>query len=239
MALQGGEHGTLGERLFIVPASHTRIVDLSFQVEMYELFHRTPTARAGHMIGTSTLLFGVFVLASHAPGILAPLLAAALIVWLAVCGFTLDRLTGLITALYGIALAIAAQRSRLGMSMGVALTLVGCAAQTFSHLFEDVPPPLSGTTGFVSFRAWFWRLDALQALRAAAQTLVIFYWLEFWAGFRILPLQVLHLLMRAGRRPRLRSALDARIAEILADSTSSWKHPRVTGSFLAGSGGGA
>jgi hypothetical protein len=44
--------------------------------------------------------------------------------------------------------------------------------------------------------------------------------------------------MRAGRRPHLRSALDARIAEILADSTSSWKHPRASASLLAGTGGG-
>jgi hypothetical protein len=238
MLLKGGEQGTLGERLFIVPSAHTRIVDLSFQVEMYELFHRTAIARAGHMIGTSTLLFGVFVIASRAPGVVAWLLAATLIVWLTACGIALDRLTGLVTGAIGIALAIAAQCSGLGVSSGIALALGGCVVQTFSHVFEDVPPPLSGTAGFVSARAWFGRLDAAQVLRSTIQTLAIFYWLEFWAAFRILPLQVLHLLMRAGRRPRLRSALDARIAEILADSTSGWKRPRVTGSLLAGSGGG-
>ena len=108
----------------------------------------------------------------------------------------------------------------------VSLPFVTSSVQTFSHLFEDVPPPLSGGEGFVPLRVWVRNVDFRVVLRAALLTLLVFYWLELWASFRILPLQVLHVLMRAGHRPALRRAVDARVADILGGRAGGWQ--RVT-----------
>jgi uncharacterized membrane protein YGL010W len=227
--------GTLAERLLIVPAAHTHIGHLRFQVEMYELFHRTPGGRLGHGLGTPTILFGVLMLVSRAPGPAAPLLAAGLVLGIAAWGAALDRVVGAVTLVLGAALAVGAAASGRAIgdgalvAVGLALVLGGCAVQTFSHLFEDVPPPLSGAKGFVPLPAWLARIGVVAALRAAALTLGIFYWLELWASLRLLPIQVLHLMMRAGFRPELRRALDARVAEILAEPTADWRRPRALG----------
>jgi uncharacterized membrane protein YGL010W len=222
---------SLAERLFIVPAAHTRLADVAFQAEMYELFHRTPAGRIGHMIGTPTILLGVLVLTSRAPGAAAPLLAVALAFGIAAWGLVIDRLAGLVTSIATALLAVSAfvLARALGpetaLAAALALVLGGCSVQTFSHAFEDVPPPLSGAAEFVPPSAWLRRARLREVVRAASLTVGVFFWLEMWATFRILPLQVLHLLMRAGHRPELRSALDARVSAILAAPASDWKQP--------------
>ena len=238
------QRSSLAERLLIVPAAHTRLGDVSFQVEMYELFHRTPAARIGHMLGTPTILLGALTLASLAPGAAAPLLAVALALGVAVWGMAIDRLVGLVTAIAAAALdgGAFALSHRVGPETALVVALAclfgGCTVQTFSHVFEDVPPPLSGSAGFVQPVAWARRLHARDAVRAAALTLGVFYWLEMWSAFRILPLQILHLLLQAGHRPALRRALEARVAAILAAPASDWKRPAAL-SATAGRGQGA
>jgi hypothetical protein len=218
---------SLAEHLFIVPAAHTRLADVAFQAEMYELFHRTPAGRIGHMIGTPTILLGVLMLISRAPGAAAPLLAVALAFGIAAWGLVIDRLAGLVTSIATALLAVSAfvLARALGPETALALVFGGCAVQTFSHAFEDVPPPLSGAADFVPPSAWLRRARLLEVVRAASLTVGVFFWLEMWATFRILPLQVLHLLMRAGHRPELRGALDARVSAILAAPASDWKQP--------------
>lgn len=78
---------------------------------------------------------------------------------------------------------------------------------------------------FVPVGTWRRRVGARGVLRVALLTVVVYFWLELWASFRILPLQLLHLLMRAGHRPDLRRALDARIAAILSEPASGWRRP--------------
>ncbi len=101
--------------------------------------------------------------------------------------------------------------------------------QTLSHLFEDVPPPHSGTPDFVPILPWMRRLDIRALLRSLVLTFGVFFWLELWASLRILPFQVLHLLMRAGYRPELRRSIDERIAEIVAAPSTDWRRPRARG----------
>jgi hypothetical protein len=220
--------GTTAERLLIVPAAHTHLGRLSFQLEMYELFHRAPAARAGHIIGTSTVLFGVFMLTSLAPGPSDAVIVAAIVLGMAAYGAALDRAAGIATAAVGAVLAATAYATSRALDprFGLAFVMGGCAVQTFSHLFEDVPPPLSGGDRFVPLRVWLRSVDLGIVLRAAMQTALLFYWLELWASFRILPLQVLHLMMRAGHRPALRRAVDARVADILGGRADGWQ--RVT-----------
>jgi len=222
---------SMAEALFIVPAAHTRLADVSFQTEIYELFHRTLGARIGHLIGTPSVLFGTLLLASGAPGAAAPVLVIGLILGVAAFGVAVDRLAGLATAIASVLLAVAALllTQALGpeTALVVALSCVfgGCAVQTFSHVFEDVPPPVSGSPEFVTPSAWRRRVRVFELLRLTLLTFLVFYWLELWACFRILPLQILHLLMWAGHRPDLRRALDARMAAILAAPASDWRRP--------------
>jgi hypothetical protein len=226
--------GTLAERILIVPSAHTHLHAISFQLEMYELFHRTWGGRIGHMLGTPTVLFGVLLLLSRAPGAAGPLLAGALVVLMAGWGAAIDRLVGLLTGVAVTALAVGA--AALGAALGsggprVAVLLIfgACAVQTFSHLFEDVPPPHSGTTEFVPIRSWLQRIGLRDVVSSTVLALGVFYWLELWASLRILPIQVLHLLMHAGHRPALRYALDRRVAEILAAPAGDWRRPRARG----------
>lgn len=232
---------SLAEQILIVPLAHTRVTDIAFQAEMYELFHRTAPGRIGHMIGTPTVLFGALTALTFAPSAAAPVLATALVVGVSLWGLAVDRLAGVLTvvatgALAGGAFALArAVRPEIAFAVALACVFGGCAVQTFSHMFEDVPPPTSGTEGFVPMTAWLRRIRALDALRATLLTLGVFYWLEMWAAFRILPLQILHLLMKAGYRPELRRALDARVAAILASPASDWKRPAAIAAGSVGS----
>jgi hypothetical protein len=233
-AVSKGPVGTLGERVLIVPMAHTELGDVSFQLEMYELFHRTPGGRIGHMIGTPTILFGLFLLVSRIPGVGAGLVAGALITAIAAWGLVIDRLTGAVTLALctGLGLGALAAGASLGAQaivVGIALAVAGCLVQTLSHLFEHVPPPQSGTTEFVPVRTWLRGIGVVDALRSALLTFAVFFWLELWATLRIWPIQVLHVLMRVGHRRALRRALEERVAEILADPAADWKRPRVRG----------
>jgi hypothetical protein len=219
---------TLAERILIVPLAHVRIMDVRFQTEMYELFHRTTGARLGHLCGTPIVLFGLFMLAAQAPWVAAIALASGLFALVVLWAFVVDRLVGALAAAGSLALAAGAFATvRLvnndGFVIGVAATLGGCAVQTFSHLFEDVPPPQSGTERFVPIGAWIRTIGAVEMLRSTALTFLVFYWLELWAAPRVWPLQILHLAMRAGYRPDLRGRLDDRVATILASPEGTWR----------------
>jgi len=140
----------LSDTLLIVPLAHTRVVHVSFQTLMYELFHRTTGGRVGHLIGTPVVLFGALVLTSCVPGEAAEGLAIGLSLAITAWGFAVDRLAGLATAIvlallatgaFALARALGAEAA----SAGVACMAGGCAVQTLSHTFEDVPPPMSGS----------------------------------------------------------------------------------------------
>src|SRR5205823_3295088 len=106
-----------------------------------------------------------------------------------------------------------------------ALLIGGCVIQTFSHMFEEVPPPQSGSAEFVPFGRWIRAVGAREIVRSTVLTFGVFIWLELWATPRIWPLQLLHLLMRAGHRPELKRKLAARVAAILAAPLSDWRRP--------------
>ena len=40
---------SVAEYLLTIPAAHTRLDDIRFQVDMYEVFHRTPAGRISHL----------------------------------------------------------------------------------------------------------------------------------------------------------------------------------------------
>jgi len=217
------------ERILIVPQAHTAIFATRFQIEMYELFHRSLGGQLGHMIGTPIIVLGMFVGlhgATHSvwPGI-------ALLAAIVALGMRVDAIAASIIGVLGatmlaLTVAWADVWAASGTVVGAALVGTGCAVQTLSHLFEDVPPPLSGTTRFVPVREWLRRLDLRNAARSSLLTMGVFFWLELWATPRIWTIQVLHVLMGGGYKPELRAALDRRAQEILADPTCDWRRPQ-------------
>lgn len=218
---------TAAERLLIVPKAHTALLDTRFQIEMYELFHRTAVGRLGHMIGTPAILLGVFIALQLVSG--GPFVGLAVLAAIAAFAMRVDRLVALVTVLLGFGLigASAALIPLLWAPAWTAVALIfgGCLVQTLSHAAEDVPPPHSGTNVFVPVWTWMRNLTLREAARTTVMLFGVFYWLEMWATFRIWPLQILHLMLAFGYRPELRRALDQRSAAIVAEPTSDWRTP--------------
>jgi uncharacterized membrane protein YGL010W len=216
------------ERLLIVPQAHTAILHTQFQLEMYELFHRTAGGRIGHMIGTPTILAGFTILLTVVGGTGWP--AAALFAVIALYGVRIDLLAGAATAVGGgslMALTLAMMPAESGQALLVSAGLIvgGLLVQTGSHVFEDVPPPHSGTAEFLPVGQWVRQVGVLEVLRSALLMVTVFLALELWATFRIWPLQLLHVLMAVGYRPELRAALNARSEAIVAQPGTSWRRP--------------
>jgi uncharacterized membrane protein YGL010W len=227
---------SVAERLLIVPRSHTDVFATRFQVEMYELFHRTPGGRIGHMLGTPLILLGVMMLLAHATGVIWP--SVVLAAGIGVYGMRVDRRVGAVTAFLAVGLAFAALliAQNTGAQtywVGAALVVGACFGQTLSHAFEDVPPPHSGTTDFVPVTQWARVSRIKDFARSGALVVGVFFWLEFWATFRIWPLQVLHVMMALGYRPELRAELTQRCEEIVAaPAGSDWRSPADTAATL-------
>lgn len=219
---------TRAEKLLIVPRAHTALLDTRFQIEMYELFHRTWGGRLGHIVGTPLILTGTFVALHAATHSAVP--GALVLFAMSVFALRVDRMVAVLTALLGAALVgLAANLAPSDLAdaaaLSLGLVLGGCALQTFSHAFEDVPPPHSGTTEFVPVGSWFRAQPVVEFIRTGVMLVGVFFWLELWATYRIWPLQILQMLTWLGYRPELRAALDARSAEIVAHPTSSWRVP--------------
>ncbi len=216
------------DRIFIVPAAHVAIFRTRFQVEMYELFHRTLGGRLGHMIGTPTIVLGVLTVLHAATGLHWP--GGLVIAGIVLVGLATDVLAASITGLLGLVLlgsaaALSAQVGGWALATGIGLIVLGCLVQTLSHAFEDVPPPHSGTSHFVPMGEWLRSITPREFLRSAVMTVGVFYWLELWATFRIWPLQVLHVLLALGYRPALRAELDARMEAIVEQPETDWRRP--------------
>jgi uncharacterized membrane protein YGL010W len=216
------------ERLLIVPAAHSEVFATRFQLDMYELFHRTWGARLGHMIGTPATLLGAFVLLALLTSLPWPALLVLAVI--AAFGLAVDKLATAIVMVFGAGLVALADLLVVSVGpsswmLGLALIVGGCLIQTLSHLFEDIPPPHSGEPRFVPPIEWLRGVGVRETLRSAALTVGVFYWLELWATLRIWPLQILHLLMACGYHPQLRASIDAQIDQIVRNPLSDWRRP--------------
>lgn len=224
----------LTHALFIVPQAHVRF-DRRFQTEMYELFHVRPLARWGHLICTPIIVIALLA----ALAALGPLTAAgplaidgALIGALAIVAwsFYVDRVAALVMIPLALAAALGARElaSALGahaVPYALALAWAGGLLQAISHASEPIPPPWTGSHAFVPLGTFLRTAPPSRMLGLALLSPTVFTLLEVWASPRVWVLEVLHLMMRAGYRPELRTQLDARIDEMLADARTGWAQP--------------
>lgn len=217
-----GMASRLAHALLIVPQSHVRF-DRTFQAEMYELFHRRPLARYGHLLVTPVIniaLLAALTSVVPAAGLVG---AAAIALW----SLYVDRVAGVIM-LPIIAAALAAHAlAGLSPLAWLAIVWAGGFAQALSHASEPIPPPWTGSHRFVSLGPWLRSAPATHIVALALLSPTVFPLLEIWAAPRVWVLQVLHLMMRAGYRPALRDQLEVRVIEILDDARTGWAQPEL------------
>jgi len=226
----------LTHALFIVPHAHVRF-DRMFQTEMYELFHRRAPARFGHLICTP--LINIAVLA--ALGVVVPVLelgpllvdgaivgALAIVLW----SLYVDRLAGLLVLPLAAAAVLGArelaavlgEHALPGALIGAWL---GGFLQAMSHAAEPIPPPWTGSHCFMPLGTWLRAAPLSRIVGIALLSPTMFPLLEVWAAPRVWVLQALHLMMRAGYRPDLRTQLDARVVAMLDDARTGWPQPEL------------
>jgi uncharacterized membrane protein YGL010W len=213
-------------RALIVPETHTRIFDARLQATMYAVFHRDWRCRWGHRLLTPVIVLGMLILAaslSRAHPLPAVVLLGALLVALWV---RLDAAATLLAAPALVGLAVLAlwlvHQVDDGVALGSALVVGGAIGQAGTHLFEPVPPPLSGSDGFVSGPVLL-RRHGVKGLAAALVLWLAFYWvLEVWAATRVFVLQWQQVTFAFGARARLARAIRLE-AERFHAAPAAWK----------------
>lgn len=167
-------------RSFLV-APFTQLTFVSFDLQMFlfDVFHTTRVARVGHFAG----MFGV------------NLFALALAV-----RWSGSALGGAVVA----ACALGAVATPRALAVGVAIS---GAVVSLSHAFEPLFPPRAGDPfRWLSVAEYVWGptstrhrpgVVALRALRVESFTLIGWFD-EMWAAPRLLPYNVLRLMLRAG-----------------------------------------
>jgi uncharacterized membrane protein YGL010W len=204
--------------LLIVPEAHYRVHDARFQLVMYELFHRTIAGRLGHALSTPVVMVGLFTLTSLVsigPVPVSVAFAIAMAGWY----FFVDRASGavmvpLLALAWTLGMAIASVEH--AVAIGAALVVIATYVQTWSHTFEDVPPPTSERPGWVPPLEWIRTARLLAIVRGAVLGATFFPVLELWAAPRVWQFQAMHAMLRLGWRPELRREVDAEVRSILA-----------------------
>ena len=223
--------------IFIVPDAHTRITDAEFQGEMYEVFHTSLLARAGHAVCTPIINICLFALAGLlslsmpvADGAItltgtpiAALLALAFHVVI------YGRWALIMTPVLALAALLATMlRQELGnqlVAVAVSVMIAATLFQTWSHLGEPLPPPWSRSHCFAPVREVVRQSSPPQLALLVLYTVSLFPLLEFWAALRIWPLQVAHVLGRAGWMKERTRRLQERVRTIQADTRAGWDQP--------------
>lgn len=225
----------------IVPSAHTRVFDATFQLEMYEVFHTTSATRVGHLLCTPIANISLLAAATAFPFVpvtplgwmtfdgaaLAALLALA--VYVAVHGTWAFVMAPVLMLSVGMAHILAAALGPSAVPGGLAIALAAAVVQTFSHAFEPVPPPWSGSYRWISLKEFLLRTPTLRLALLAAVAVLVFPVLELWACPRIWPVQFVQVAMRAGLRPALARRIRSRVQSILTDARTGWALPPSEG----------
>lgn len=221
----------------IVPEAHTRVFDARFQFEVYEVFHTHPVTRWGHLLCTPIVNISLLALATALPfthaarfgwltfdsAAVAALITLAL--YAGVQGAWAIAMTPVLAIAVGLAHMLAAALGPRLVPGAVAIALAAVFVQTWSHAFEPVPPPWSGSYRWITLREFVVRTTRLRLAVLSLVALLVFPVLELWAAPRIWPVQLAQLMMRAGLRPALARSMRYRVQAILADARRGWTLP--------------
>ncbi len=232
----------------IAPFTQLTFVSFDLQMFLFDVFHTTRTARAGHFTGMVGVNLFVLALAVHASG--TPLggapVALALLAWYAAVAWTTRLalwwavMVAVVAALWAAACALGAALTASALAIGLA---VSGAVVAFSHLPEPLYPPRAGDPlrwlplgEFVRGPDGARNSLATMALRSVRVSSYLFIgWVsEIWASPRLLPYNVLRLMFRAGYARELSAVLDERARRAWASGNPAIDYVGIGGgSFLA------
>lgn len=207
---------TLLHLFMIVPTAQTKVLSLRYQAELYEAFHQDWRSQLLHVLFTIPALVGFLALLASIPiGFnvqLFPGVAAANSINLALLGvfalFTWYALFDKWVALFALPFLVGAwvlanwavlKWGGFAALYALALIFLCGAIQALSHIFEDVPPPLSGSDSWADKHEW-WSNASFKQVATIGIMFPVYSTLELISIPRIFPLQILRLLHRFGYR---------------------------------------
>jgi hypothetical protein len=213
----------------IVPSAHTRVFDSEFQHEVYEVFHTRAATRWIHRLCTPIANISLLATATALP--FASFDGAILAAIIALLGYLAVHGAWALAMIPVLAFAVAAAHILAGalgpwvVTGGLSIAFYAAFIQTLSHAFEPVPPPWSGSYGWITLKEFLLRTPPLKLVVLSAVAVLIFPVLEFWAAPRIWPVQIIQLLMNAGFRPAFALRTRDRVRAIFADARNGWSLP--------------
>lgn len=234
MAQWGSRLSRWVQAALIVPSAHTRVLDAEHQSEMYEVFHTGALARWGHSVCTPIINVALLALAGELVVVLRTgggdvaldgmlcAAAIALVCYLAVHGIWAMAMAPVLALALGAAIGLRALLGEHLVIGAAAILLATVLLQTFSHVGEPLPPPWSRTRSFAPTLPALRALSLREFASIALASLVLYPALELWAAPRVWPLQLAHLLGRAGWFRERHERLAKRVAEIHADARNGW-----------------
>ena len=233
--------------LLIAPFTQLTFVSFDLQMFLFDVLHTSTAARVGHAVGMAGVTLFAMALAAHALGPWGgALVAAVLLAWYG----AVARAAGLrgwwaamvpvVGALWAGAAWVSGAWSGSGLLAGL---LASGWVVAGSHIPEPLYPARAGDPHrWMTLREFVlgppsarlgWRAASLRAARVAADPLIGLC-NELWASPRLLPYNVLRLMLAAGYAPELKRVLDDRAARALASGNPALDYVGIGGgTFLA------
>jgi hypothetical protein len=211
--------------VLVAPATQLTFVNFDQQAFLFDVFHTTRLARVGHGVGMAGVnLFAMVLLAGALGPVAALAWAALLLVWYGVVAGSV-RLPGwwlaavpLVLGLCGGALGVAHLAGDAALTLGVAGLFASGGIISLSHAAEPLFPPRAGhpTLGMPLSRYLKGeRPEERRPARVVARVLKTCLYPapigllnEIWAAPRLLPYNLLRVMLALGYAPELRARLD-------------------------------
>jgi uncharacterized membrane protein YGL010W len=213
--------------LLVVPQAHVRQLDLHFQTAWYDVFHRVRLNQISHVLCMGPIVWVMLVFACllPLPGFTPPALDLGLVLALALVAayVVMDRGLGLLMAPVMGALWVSAHllvgaRGAAALPLVLIVLAAAGALQTWTHAFEEVPPPLSGTEGWVTVAEWRRKTPLPRLMLAFGLSLSVYILVEIASSPRLFGVQVFKLMLCFGYKPSVRAEIAAESRRILATS---------------------
>jgi hypothetical protein len=233
--------------LLVAPFTQLTFVSFELQIFLFDVFHRSLGARAGHLLGMTGVNLFAMAIAVRGSGSIAGGLgyAGVLLLWYAAVA-RVRRLLLWWLAMIPVILALLAGGVWLASLSGrwLALGFLAAGASiSLSHAFEALYPPRAGDPlRWMPAREYVFgppgaRTPPIQAFARALRVgsfAIIGCFAELWASPRLLPYNVLRLMMAAGYAPALRVVLDERARRAWASGNPALDYVGIGGgTFLA------
>lgn len=214
--------------LLVVPEAHVRQLDLHFQTAWYDVFHRTRPNQISHVLCMGPIVWVMLVFACLVPlpGLTPPGLDLGLVLACALLAAygTMDRGLGLVmapvmAAIWASAHLLVGALGAGALPLALVVLAVAGALQTWTHAFEDIPPPLSGAEGWVTVSEWRRKTSLPRLMLTFVLSLSVYILVEIISSPRLFGVQVFKLMLCLGYKPSVRAEIAAESRRILATST--------------------